>query len=77
MSSHRSTRRRLLGAAAGGALLGSGCAADDVQGALAQRGPPEPGIAPLVLPVPAPETPRVAWVFSSCGPRGFVQSACL
>jgi NTE family protein len=53
-------RRRLMVALA---LLPAGCAVNTDED---HNGEDAPGVAPL------PRTPRVAWVFSSGGPRGFV-----
>ena len=72
-----SARRGFLVAAAGGALLAGGCAADTGPGRGAPRGPREPEAAPLALPSAAPGAPRTAWVFGTGGPRGFVHVGVL
>ncbi len=71
------TRRRLLGAAAGCALLAGGRAGAAGDGPDAYLRPGEPEAAPLALPVAAPGAPRTAWVFGSGGPRGFVHVGVL
>ena len=73
------TRRRVCGAAAAYACLAPGGVA---AGAAARaRGRPgsrqDPEAAPLVLASASPDAPRVAWVFSSGGPRGFVHIGVL
>ena len=50
-------------------------AADRPQGT--HGGTREPEVAPMRLPIASPEAPRVAWVFSSGGPRGFVHIGVL
>ena len=77
MSPLRATRRRLLGTAAGCALLAGGRAARAGGGHDAHRRPGEPEAAPLALQVAAPGAPRIAWVFGSGGPRGFVHVGVL
>lgn len=71
----RATRRSVLGA--GCALLACAGAADAGPGHGASGRLREPEAAPLGLPIAAPESPRVAWVFSSGGPRGFVHVGVL
>ena len=71
----RATRRSVLGA--GCALLACAGAADAGPGHGASSRLRDPEAAPLGLPIAAPETPRVAWVFSSGGPRGFVHVGVL
>jgi hypothetical protein len=71
----RATRRSVLGAAC--ALLACAGAADAGPGHGASSRLRDPEAAPLDLPIAAPEAPRVAWVFSSGGPRGFVHVGVL
>lgn len=69
------TRRRVVGAAAACAIGAGASAATharDTPGALR-----DPEVAPLRLPVGPGQAPRVAWVFSSGGPRGFVHIGVL
>ena len=71
----RATRRSVLGAAC--ALLACAGAADAGPGHGASSRLRDPEAAQLGLPIAAPEAPRVAWVFSSGGPRGFVHVGVL
>lgn len=72
-----STRRRLLGAAAACALPARGRAAGAGEGHDTQRRPQDPEAAPWTWPTARPEVVRIAWVFSSGGPRGFVHVGVL
>jgi len=72
-------RRRVFGAAAACAGLAAGgtaaWAAAHVRGTPGTR--QDPAAAPLALSTVSPDVPRVAWVFSSGGPRGFVHIGVL
>ena len=77
MVRYDSTRRWLLGAAAACALPAVGSAAGAGEGHDAQRRPRDPEAAPLAWPTARPGPVRIAWVFSSGGPRGFVHVGVL
>ena len=75
----RMARRRVFGAAAACACLAAGgtaaWAAAHVRGTPGSR--QDPAAAPLALSTVSPDSPRVAWVFSSGGSRGFVHIGVL
>ena len=71
-------RRRVFGAAACAWLAGAGAAASVAAHARGMpRAPRSPEAGPLAWPMAAPDAPRVAWVLSSGGPRGFVHIGVL
>lgn len=77
ISARTMLRRRIVCAAGAAMLLGGGCSGgtgDDVPG---QRSDRLPEAAPLNLRAASADKPRVAWVLSSGGPRGFVHVGVL
>lgn len=70
-------RRRLVGAAGAALLVGAGCGGGTDEGFFPQRMDRQPAAAPLDLPGTATSKPRIAWVLSSGGPRGFVHVGVL
>lgn len=70
-------RRRLVSVAGAALLVGAGCGGDADEGVVPERMDRQPEAAPLNLPGTATTKPRIAWVLSSGGPRGFVHVGVL